>query len=119
MIVPIYWIVITSFKTQANYFATNPLVPPPSRRSRTTGWCSTPTSPRYFVNSASSRVGAVVPAVLVSFMAAYAIIRDGRRWFLRGVNWLFLMGLAIPLQATIIPIYLMIIKLKLYDTLLA
>jgi raffinose/stachyose/melibiose transport system permease protein len=29
------------------------------------------------------------------------------------------MGLAIPLQATIIPVYLMIIKLKLYDTLLA
>ena len=61
----------------------------------------------------------MIPAVLVSFMAAYAIIRDGRRWFLRSVNWLFLMGLAIPLQATIIPIYLMIIKLKLYDTLLA
>ena len=29
------------------------------------------------------------------------------------------MGLAIPLQATIIPLYLIIIKLKLYDTLLA
>ena len=29
------------------------------------------------------------------------------------------MGLAIPLQATIIPVYLIIIKLKLYDTLLA
>ena len=29
------------------------------------------------------------------------------------------MGLAIPLQATIIPIYLIIIKLRLYDTLLA
>ena len=32
---------------------------------------------------------------------------------------MFLMGLAIPLQATIIPLYLLIIKLKLYDTLLA
>jgi raffinose/stachyose/melibiose transport system permease protein len=62
-------------------------------------------------------VGAVVPAVLVSFMAAYAIIRDGRRLFLRSSNGLFLMGLAIPLQATIIPIFLLIIKLRLYDTL--
>jgi raffinose/stachyose/melibiose transport system permease protein len=35
------------------------------------------------------------------------------------MNGLFLMGLAIPLQATIIPIYLLIIKLKLYDTLIA
>ena len=32
---------------------------------------------------------------------------------------MFLLGLAIPLQATIIPIYYMIIKLQLYDTLLA
>ena len=32
---------------------------------------------------------------------------------------MFLMGLAIPLQATIIPVYLIIIKLGLYDSLLA
>ena len=53
-------------------------------------------------------------------MAAYAIVRGrhGSR-FLRGVNGLFLMGLAIPLQATIIPVYLIIIRLQLYDTLLA
>ena len=30
VMVPIYWIVITSFKTQANYYATNPLEPPSS-----------------------------------------------------------------------------------------
>ena len=64
-------------------------------------------------------VGAVIPVVFFSFMAAFAIIRGGARWFLRAANTLFLMGLAIPLQATIIPIYLIIIKLKLYDTLLA
>ena len=64
-------------------------------------------------------LGAVVPAVLFSFMAAFAIIRGGRGRFLRAANTLFLMGLAIPLQATIIPIYLIIIKLGLYDTLLA
>ena len=28
VIVPIYWIVITSFKTQSNYFLTNPFAPP-------------------------------------------------------------------------------------------
>ena len=35
------------------------------------------------------------------------------------LNWLFLTGLAIPLQATIIPVYLLIIKMGLYDSLLA
>ena len=60
-----------------------------------------------------------VPAVLISFMAAFAIVRGGNGMFLRFTNALFLMGLAIPLQATIIPIYLIIIRLQMYDTLLA
>ena len=117
ILVPIYWIVITSVKDQSTYFSANPLVP------------SAPTGqnyalviesdfPRYFLNSVLVTVGAIVPAVLVSFLAAYAIVR-GRGWALRAMNGLFLMGLAIPLQATIIPVYLIIIKLGLYDTLWA
>ena len=62
--------------------------------------------------------GTIVPAVLISFMAAFAIVR-GNSLFLTGVNGMFLMGLAIPLQATIIPVYLIIIRLKLYDSLSA
>jgi raffinose/stachyose/melibiose transport system permease protein len=119
MIVPIYWIVITSLKTQDTYFATNPLVPPSSPTLENYRLVIHSDFPRYFLNSVIVTVGAVVPAVLVAFMASYAIIRDGRRWLLRSINSLFLMGLAIPLQATIIPVYLLIIRLKLYDTLLA
>jgi raffinose/stachyose/melibiose transport system permease protein len=119
VMIPIYWIVITSLKTQTNYFASNPLVPPSSPTLDNYRLVIDSDFISYFVNSVIVTIGAVVPAVLFSFMAAYAIIRDGHRWALRSVNWVFLMGLAIPLQATIIPIYLMIIKLQLYDTLLA
>jgi raffinose/stachyose/melibiose transport system permease protein len=119
VMLPIYWIVITSFKTQNNYFATNPLVPPGNPTLENYRLVIHSDFPRYFVNSVIVTVGAVIPAVLVSFMAAYGIIRDNRRWFLRSVNSLFIMGLAVPLQATIIPVYLLIIKLKLYDSLLA
>ena len=119
VMVPIYWIVITSVKTQDNYFASNPLVPPGHPTLENYRLVIRSDFIHYFVNSVIVTLGAVVPAVLFSFMAAYAIIRDGTRWFLRSVNGLLLMGLAIPLQATIIPIYLMIIKLKLYDSLLA
>jgi raffinose/stachyose/melibiose transport system permease protein len=52
-------------------------------------------------------------------LAAYAIVRAGDWWLLRSVNSVFLMGLAIPLQAAIIPVYLIVIRLHLYDTLLA
>lgn len=119
VIVPIYWIVITSFKTQSNYFTTNPFAPPTAPTLDNYRVVIEAHFARYFVNSVIVALGAVVPAVLVSFMAAYAIVRGGDQRFLRSVNSLFLMGLAIPLQAAIIPIYLIIIRLHLYDTLLA
>jgi raffinose/stachyose/melibiose transport system permease protein len=119
VIVPIYWIVISSFKTQSNYFAMNPLAPPTEPTLDNYRFVIEAHFARYFVNSVIVTLGAVVPAVLVSFMAAYAIVRAGDWWLLRSVNSLFLMGLAIPLQAAIIPIYLMVIRLHLYDTLLA
>ena len=119
VIVPIYWIVITSFKTQSNYFQTNPLAPPAEPTLDNYQVVIEADFVRYFVNSTIVTLGAVVPAVLVSFMAAYAIVRAGDWWVLRSVNSLFLMGLAIPLQAAIIPVYLIVIRLHLYDTLLA
>jgi raffinose/stachyose/melibiose transport system permease protein len=119
VMLPIYWIVITSFKTQNNYFATNPLVPPHNPTLENYRLVLKSDFIQYFVNTVIVAAGAVIPAVVVSFMAAYGIIRDHRRWFLRSVNSMFLMGLAIPLQATIIPVYLLIIKMKLYDSLVA
>jgi raffinose/stachyose/melibiose transport system permease protein len=118
VVIPLYWIVITSFKTSANYFSANPLKPPSDLTLENYKLVIQEHFVRYFFNSAIVTLGAVVPAVLVSFMAAYAIVR-GRGRFLWSTNALFLAGLAIPLQATIIPIYLIIIRLKLYDTLLA
>ncbi|GIG77437.1 carbohydrate ABC transporter permease [Planotetraspora kaengkrachanensis] len=118
VIIPIYWIVITSFKAQSSYYATNPLAPPSEPTLANYRMVIESDFPLYFVNSLIVTIGAVVPAVVVSFMAAYAIVRGSARRFLRGVNSLFLMGLAIPLQATIIPVYLIIIRLHLYDSLL-
>jgi raffinose/stachyose/melibiose transport system permease protein len=117
--VPIYWIVITSFKTQANYFLTNTFAPSTEPTLENYRQVIDNDIIRYFLNSVVVSVGAVVPAVLISFMAAYAIVRNISNRWLRYTNSMFLMGLAIPLQAVIIPVYLIIIKLKLYDTLLA
>jgi len=117
--VPIYWIVITSFKTQDSYFVTNTFAPPSDPTLENYKTVIDNDFIRYFLNSVVVSVGAVVPAVVISFMAAYAIVRGvGSRW-LRSINSLFLLGLAIPLQAVIIPVYLIIIRLHLYDTLLA
>jgi raffinose/stachyose/melibiose transport system permease protein len=119
VMVPLYWIVVTSFKTQSNYYATNPLVPSGHPTLDNYRLVIESDFPLYFLNSVIVTLGAVVPAVVFAFMAAYAIVRgSASSWFLRSVNGLLLMGLAIPLQATIIPVYLIIIRLHLYDSLL-
>ncbi|MET9563898.1 carbohydrate ABC transporter permease [Streptomyces tauricus] len=115
--VPLYWTLITSFKAQNRYYASNPLVPSGDPTLENYRLVVESDFLRYFVNSVLVTAGAVVPAVLFSFMAAYAIVRGWRMRVLRAMNGLFLMGLAIPLQATVIPVYLIIIKLQLYDSL--
>jgi raffinose/stachyose/melibiose transport system permease protein len=119
VMLPIYWIVITSFKTQETYFLQNPLAPPTSPTMANYKLVLASDFALYFLNSVIVTIGAVIPAVVISFMASYAIVRAFDTRFLRGVNGLFLMGLAIPLQATIIPVYLIIIRLRLYDSLTA
>ncbi|NAZ85859.1 carbohydrate ABC transporter permease [Kineococcus indalonis] len=119
IIIPIYWIVVTSFKEQSEYFGSNPLALPKAPTLSAYQQVIESNILRYFINSVIITVGSVVPAVLMSFMAAFAIVRGGGGRFLKAVNGVFLMGLAIPLQATIIPVYLIIIRLELYDTLAA
>jgi raffinose/stachyose/melibiose transport system permease protein len=118
VLVPIYWIVITSFKDQSVYYAGNPLALPTAPTTENYALVLASDFPRYFLNSVIVTVGAIVPAVLIAFLASFAIVR-GTGWALRGMNSVLLMGLAIPLQATIIPVYLIIIRLGLYDTLMA
>jgi raffinose/stachyose/melibiose transport system permease protein len=118
VLVPVYYIVVTSLRRQRGFFDANPL--------------SLPTDPtfdnyevvlenyflRYLLNSAVVTAGTVVVTVAVSLMAAYYVVR-GRTRFAGLTYSTFLLGLAIPLQATIIPIYYLITRAHLYDTLLA
>ncbi|WP_320536594.1 carbohydrate ABC transporter permease [Pseudarthrobacter sp. IC2-21] len=118
IIIPIYYVVITSFKNQAGFFTSNPMLPAAEPTLDNYKLVLENDFIRYFTNSLIVTLGTVLPALLVSFMAAYAIVR-GRSRFLSLTNNLFLLGLAIPLHATIIPIYWMITKAHMYDTLLA
>ncbi|TQM12010.1 carbohydrate ABC transporter permease [Pseudonocardia kunmingensis] len=118
IIVPVYWVVITSFKPQSAYYTSNPMLPAEPTLENYQAVIEADFL-SYFVNSVIVTVGATVPAVLLSFMAAFAIVRGGRGRFLRVSNTVFLMGLACPTQAVIIPVYLIIIRLSLYDSHLA
>lgn len=118
IILPIYYVVITSLKDQAGFFGSNPLAPPTEPTLDNFAFVLEQGFAQYFLNSLIVTLGTVLPALVVSFMAAYAVVRGSGR-FITWTNTLFLMGLAIPLHATIIPIYYMITRAQLYDTLLA
>jgi raffinose/stachyose/melibiose transport system permease protein len=118
VVVPLYWIVVTSLRNQAGFFGTSPLALPTDptfdnfRLVLESGFF------RFLANSTIVTLAAVVLTIAVSIMAAYAIVRGTSR-SLQVTFSLFLLGLAIPLQATIIPIYYIITRLRLYDTLTA
>ncbi|RAM39049.1 carbohydrate ABC transporter permease [Arthrobacter globiformis] len=118
IILPVYYVIITSLKDQAGFFTTNPMMPPTEPTLDNYKLVLEKDFAKYFANSLIVTVGSVIPALLVSFMAAYAIVR-GSGWFITSTSKLFLLGLAIPLHATIIPIYWMITRAHMYDTLLA
>ena len=79
VLLPAYWVVITSFKSQANYYATNPLQPPTSPTLANYRLVLENNFVQFFLNSVIVAFGTLVPAVLASFMAAYAIVRSRAR----------------------------------------
>jgi len=75
IILPIYYAVVTTFKDQGAYFTQNPLAPPSPPTMTAYQQVLDAGIGRYFLNSVMVTVGSVVPIVLVSFLAAYAIVR--------------------------------------------
>jgi xylobiose transport system permease protein len=118
VIVPIYAMISASLTHQDEALGANPLKPPTS-----------PTLANYntvlhngfghFLTNTVIVAAAVVALVLVLCVPlAYVAVRT-RNVFSSGAFRLFLLGVAIPAQAVVVPLYLMIAKLNLYDSLLA
>lgn len=116
--IPLYWIIITSFRTQSGFFGDNPLAFPTDATFENYQTVLENDFGRYLLNSAIVTFVSVVLIVAIGFLCAYSIARN-RSATTRATFSVMLLGLAIPLQATIIPIYLMIVKAGLYDNLIA
>ncbi|CAM3877432.1 carbohydrate ABC transporter permease [Kibdelosporangium persicum] len=69
-------------------------------------------------NTVMVTAGTVLLVMITAIPAAYAIVRSPSRIVSSGFR-MFLLGLAIPMQVTVVPIYLVITRLHLYDSLLA
>jgi len=119
VIIPLYWVVVTSLRSQAGFFGSSQLALPRPLTFSNFHLVLSNQFGTYLRNSVIVTAAAVVIILAVALMAGYGIVRAGRH----KVTWtafnVFLLGLAIPLQATIIPVYYVITRLHLYDTLLA
>src|SRR3712207_5510058 len=115
---PVYYMFITTLRSRAEFLEASPWLPPLTPTLENYISVLTGGFGLYFINSVVVTVLTVTLIILVSFLAAYVISRIRSRVVYFTFN-LFLLGLAIPLQAAIVPIYILIIKMGLYDTLLA
>ena len=71
---------------------------------------------RDFINSVIYSAGTIVLVVALSLVAAFRIVRRGSRFAAISFN-VILFGLAVPIQALLIPNYVIMVKLHLYNTL--
>ncbi len=116
VVVPIYWVLVTSLRAPTDFFIANqfalPLPPVFSNYARV----FEVHFGTYLLNSVVVTAGTVLLTLVVSFLAAYVIVRNDMA-LARGAFSLFLLGLAIPIQAAIIPVFYLISRAGLYDTL--
>ena len=115
---PVLYMLMTSLRPLTDFFTDIPWLPPTHTTLENYGNVLGNDFGLYFANTAFVTIFSVLLIVVVSLFAAYAISKIHNR-FTQATFSLFLLGLAIPLQATIVPIYAMIINLHLYDTLFA
>src|SRR5699024_5400661 len=100
IIVPIYYIVLTSLRPQEDYYSENPLSLPANPTLDAYRLVLESNFLRYLTNSVLVTVGTIVVLLAVALMASYYLVRSRTRLSQHTLQ-LFLLGLAIPLQSTI------------------
>lgn len=116
--VPLYFLFVTSFRVSADYLADGPLSPPDNLTVENYTTIMQSDFPRYFINTIVVTLACVAIVLTLALPAAYAIVRS-RKKSVATVFSIILLGLAVPAQAVIVPLYLLITQAGLYDTLLA
>jgi raffinose/stachyose/melibiose transport system permease protein len=118
VLAPLYYMVLASFRTQGTYLTANPWVPTGGLSVSSYGTVFGAGLGRYLENSVILTAACIAGTVTISLGAAFRIVRRTSKAV--GTAFVVLMfGLAIPVQAIIVPIYILVYKMHLYDTLFA
>jgi raffinose/stachyose/melibiose transport system permease protein len=118
VVVPFYYLVVSSLRSQGSYLTDNPWVP---TGQLTLSQYQLVLNSGFLPDLAHSlivTVGAVAITLTVSVFAAQRVVLN-RSLLSKRVFRYLLIGLAVPLQALMIPIFVIIDRIGLYDTLWA
>lgn len=118
-IFPVYWMLTFSLKTNPEIFGENVMgLPRYWVWENYTRALNTGNMPRYFLNSLIVAISTIVLTLIASVMATYAMTRlnwKGRK----RMNAFFMLGLTIPIHASIVPLYTTLSKIHMLNTLWA
>ena len=113
---PVYWMLTFSLKTNEEIFGENVIgLPKYWVWENYTRAMNTGNMPLYFLNSVIVAVSTIIITLLASVMATYAITRldwKGRK----SMNKFFMLGLTIPIHASIVPLYTTLAKIKMLNS---
>ncbi|WP_369124065.1 carbohydrate ABC transporter permease [Jiangella anatolica] len=113
---PLLWIFLASVRPAQEFAAGNPFALPSSiTLENFTRAFELADLPRYIVNSLIVTLASNVLIVALGMMAAYAIQVLGFR-FSRGVLALFLVGIIVPVQVALVPLFINYSRVGLLDT---
>ena len=115
-IFPVYWMLTFSLKNNAEIFGENVIgLPKYWVWENYTRALNTGNMPRYFMNSVIVAVATILITLAASVMATYAITR--LQWKgAKSMNKFFMLGLTIPIHASIVPLYTTLARLKMLNS---
>jgi ABC-type glycerol-3-phosphate transport system permease component len=115
---PIYYMLLTSFRSQSQYLTANAWLPEDglSLSSWSTIFSGGTGLWGDFLHSVIFAAGTIILVATLSLVAAFRIAQRGSRFAAVSFR-LILFGLAVPIQAIIIPIYVITLKMHIYDSL--
>lgn len=113
---PVYWMFTFSLKSNEEIFGSNVVgLPKDWLWSNYTQALNTGNMAVYFKNSVIVAVATIAIVLLVSLMATFALTRlvwKGKK----KLNKFFMLGLTIPIHASIVPIYVTLSRMRLLNT---
>ncbi|MEU6812475.1 carbohydrate ABC transporter permease [Streptomyces sp. NPDC046831] len=118
VVVPVYAMISASLTRQDRVLGHNALRPPADPTLENYDTVLHSGFGHFLANTAIVAAAVVAIVLALCVPLAYVAVRS-RTFFSTAAFRLFLLGVAIPAQAVVVPLYLMIAKLNLYDSLLA